>query len=76
MQENILRMIEEITDEKVYSAETLLFEEGILDSFKVIELVSELEDHFGIEIDAKYVIDENFCTVSAIKTLITKIKEV
>lgn len=75
MLEKVIRIIEEVTDKKIDSADMLLFEKGILDSFKIIELISELEDFFEIDIDAKYVIEENFCTVSAIERLISEIIE-
>lgn len=73
MEEKIIGAIEEIADERVESVDANLFDEGVLDSFKVVDLVSELEDIFDIDIDAKYVVEENFCTVKAIVALITMI---
>lgn len=73
VEEKILSLIEEITDETVGSTDTDLFRGGTLDSFKVIELISELEDIFDIDIDAKYVTEENFCTARAITELIVRI---
>lgn len=73
MQEKILNIIEDVTDEKVESIEMNLFDTGILDSFKVIDMVSELEEEFDIEINAQYVVEENFCTISAMEVLVKKI---
>ena len=50
-----------------------LFEAGLLDSFRVIDLVAELEDTFDLEIDAKYVLEENFRTKEAITALMEKL---
>ncbi len=50
-----------------------LFEAGLLDSFLVIDLVAELEDMFDLEIDAKYVLEENFRTKEAITALMEKL---
>lgn len=50
-----------------------LFEAGLLDSFLVIDLVAELEDTFDLEIDAKYVLEENFRTKEAITALMEKL---
>ena len=52
-----------------------LFDAGLLDSFQVIELVGELEDTFDIDIDAKYVIEENFSSKDAIIALIKSLME-
>ena len=50
-----------------------LFEAGLLDSFLVIDLVADLEDTFDLEIDAKYVLEENFRTKEAITALMEKL---
>ena len=50
-----------------------LFEAGLLDSFLVIDLVAELEDTFDMEIDAKYVLEENFRTKDNIIALMKKL---
>jgi len=42
---------------------------GLLDSFDIVNLVSQLEDTFGIEIDPRYIVPENFRTISAIAVL-------
>ena len=39
----------------------------------VIDLVTELEEVFDIEIDAKYVLEENFKTKEAIIALMKKL---
>jgi acyl carrier protein len=52
-----------------------LFDAGILDSLQAVDLVAELEDAFDIEIDAKYVVEDNFKTKEAIINLVKKIIE-
>ena len=52
-----------------------MMEDGIIDSFTVINVVSDLEDEFDIEIDAKYVIAENFRNKEAIIALVQKLLE-
>ncbi len=47
-------------------------EEGMLDSFDVITLVTELEENFNIQIDGSNIVPENFCSIKAIKELIIK----
>ena len=75
MEERVMKVLDEINDEiRDYSGDNL-FEAGLLDSFLVIDLVSELEEEFDIEINAKYVLEENFKTKEAIINLIKKITE-
>ena len=73
MEERLMEILGEINEDIVFCKEGNLFDAGLLDSFQVIELVSELEDAFDIEIDAKYVVEENFSTKEAILNLIRKL---
>lgn len=47
-------------------------EEGYLDSFDVITLVSELENAFGIMISALDILPENFASVEAMARLVER----
>ena len=73
MEEQVLKVMDEINDEiRNYEGKNL-FEAGLLDSFQVIDLVNLLEEEFDMEIDAKYVIEENFKTKEAIISLMKKL---
>ena len=75
MEEKVMELLKEIDEEILgYEGENL-FEAGLLDSFLVIDLVSELEDAFDIEIDAKYVLEENFKTKENIIKLTRRLTE-
>ena len=52
-----------------------MMEDGIIDSFTVINVISDIEDEFDIEIDAKYVVAENFKNKEAIIALVQKLLE-
>ena len=72
MQERILEILSEYCEEALtYNGDSMM-EDGIIDSFTVINVVSDLEDEFDIEIDAKYVIAENFRNKEAIIALVQK----
>ena len=60
MEDKILELLDNINHEILTYEGDSLFDAGLLDSFLVIDLVSELEEAFGIEIDAKYMREENF----------------
>ncbi len=73
MEEKILKILCEINDEIASYNGDNLFEAGLLDSFQVIDLVAELEDVFDVEIDAAYVVEENFATKDAIVALMEQL---
>jgi acyl carrier protein len=54
----------ELTDERE------LITEEILDSLGLYQLVSYLEEHFGVEVDDEELVYENFATVADIAQLV------
>lgn len=75
MEEKILEILEEHCEEALgYKGESMM-EDGVIDSFTVINVVSDLEDEFDIEIDAKYVVAENFKNKEAIIALVKRLLE-
>lgn len=75
MEEKVLEVLEEYCEEALdYDGDNMM-EEGIMDSFTVINIVSELEDVFDIEIDAKYVVAENFRNKETIIELVRRLTE-
>lgn len=75
MEERVLEILEEYCEEALTYEGDNMMEEGIIDSFTVINIVSELEDAFDIEIDAKYVVAENFKNKAAILELVRRLVE-
>ena len=75
MEERILEILAEINEEIPGFDGDNLFDAGLLDSLQAVDLVGELEDEFDIDIDAKYVIEDNFKTKEAIIALVKMIAE-
>jgi acyl carrier protein len=73
MEERVLKILGELNEEIPTYDEDSLFDAGLLDSLQAVDLVGELEDEFDIEIDAKYVVEENFKTKEAIIALVKKV---
>lgn len=73
MEEKIFELLREIDEEILNYEGDNLFEAGLLDSFVVIDLVTELEDAFNMEIDARYVLEENFRKKDNIVALMKKL---
>ena len=73
MKEKILKILQDCRPEFDFSQEGLNFiEEGMLDSFDVVNLVSDLDSTFGISIDGMDILPENFSTLESIMNLLKK----
>ena len=74
MKEKILSILTEINEDIAgYEGDGLL-EEGIIASLDIIEIVSALEDEFGIIIAAKHITKENFASVDSICALVESLQ--
>ena len=73
MKEQIIKILTGLRPEFDFTQEGVDFiEEGMLDSFDLIALVSELDSTFGISIEGVDILPENFCSVDAIARLLAK----
>lgn len=72
MNNQIISILNGIRPEFDFSEDVNFIEEGMLDSFDVISLVSELEENFGININGVDILPENFSSIENIKSLINK----
>lgn len=72
MREQIIRILTELRPEFDFNEDVDFIEEGMLDSFDVVNLVSELDSTFGISIDGVDILPENFASVEAIENLLKK----
>ena len=53
-----------------YGDDASFLEEGIIDSMGIIELVSFVEDHFGISVADRELVPDNFDSVSKLEAYI------
>lgn len=72
MKEKIISILTELRPEFDFTEDVNFIEEGMLDSFDVVNLVTELDSTFGISIDGVDILPENFSSVEAIKNLLIK----
>ena len=76
MKEIIIKIVEELTGCKGINSQTDLFEEDILDSLAFVELVTELENTFNVEIQPTQVSSDTWKTVCNIAKMVeTKMKK-
>ena len=67
-----MKILSGLRPEFDFTMDVNFIEEGILDSFDVINLVTALDSEFGISIDGTDVLPENFSSVNAIVMLLKK----
>ena len=73
MKEQIIKILTELRPEFDFTQEGVNFiEEGMLDSFDMVNLVNDLDSTFGISIDGVDILPENFATVGSIEQLLKK----
>lgn len=73
MKEQIVKILAELRPEFDFTQKGVDFiEEGMLDSFDLVTLVSELDSTFGISIDGVDILPENFSSVDSIAALLVK----
>lgn len=70
--EKILEILVDIRPDIDFEQEKLLVEEGILDSFDIVSIISELNDAFDINIRVNDLKPENFNSVEAIEALVNR----
>lgn len=72
MKHKVLHILNEIRPEFDFSTSSNFIEEGMLDSFDVVSLVTSLDEEFGISIDGMDILPENFSSVDKIVHLLEK----
>ena len=73
--EKLLEILKSIRPDVDFENETELIDEGILDSFDVVSIISELDDAFDVQIRINELDPENFNSAEAIWELVQKLKE-
>ena len=71
----LLEILKGIRPDVDFENETSLVDDGILDSFDVVSIISELDDAFGVQIRIDELDPENFNSAASIMALIEKLKK-
>jgi acyl carrier protein len=72
MKDKILNLLTEIRPEFDFSEPVNFIEQGMLDSFDIVILVTSIEEKFGILVDGMDILPENFSSIDKIEALINK----
>lgn len=71
----LMEILEELRPDVDFENETGLIDNGILDSFDIVSLVTALNDGFDIEIKPNDLVPENFNSAAAILALVEKLQD-
>ena len=74
LKKEITGMLMEIDDSIDYEEETHLVDDHLLDSFGIITLIADLEDRYGVSVNAAELVPENLNSVDAICEMVRKLK--
>lgn len=58
--DKLLELLKGIRPDVDFETETALIDDGILDSFDVVSIISELDDEFGVQIRIAELDPDNF----------------
>lgn len=75
MKEKLMEILKELRPEVDFENEKELIDGGVLDSFDIVTLVSQLNEEFEVEINVEDLLPENFNTVDAMIELVEKLQE-
>jgi len=73
--EKLLELLKGVRPDVDFENENALIDEGILDSFDVVSIISEIDDVFGVQIRINELDPDNFNSAEAIWNLIQKLKK-
>lgn len=73
--EKLIEILKEIREDVDYTTCTTLIDDGIFDSFDIIQTINELNEAFEIEILATEIIPENFNSAQTLWDMICRLRE-
>ena len=73
--EQLLEILSDLHPEVDFEECDTLIDDGILDSFDIVSLISEINEEFDVVISAEHIIPENFNSAEALFALIERLEE-
>ncbi len=72
--DRLLKILEELKPDVDFANETGLIDNAVLDSFDIVQLVSQLNEAFDIEITPKDIVPENFNSADALWKMVESLQ--
>ena len=71
----LIEILEGIRPDVDFTSETSLMDNGILDSFDVVSIISELNDEYNIAIRVNELSPKNFNSADSIMEMVVRLKK-
>ncbi|MBR3027417.1 MAG: acyl carrier protein [Bacteroidales bacterium] len=72
--EKLLEILRDVRPDVDFENETALIDDGILDSFDVVSIISELDNEFDVQVRINELDPENFNSAESIWNLVLELK--
>ncbi len=72
--DTLIEILEDIQPDVDYENCETLIDDGILNSFAILSIVSELQDEFDIEITPAEIVPKNFNSAKALWDMVCRLK--
>ncbi len=72
--EKLIKLLKGIRPDVDFENETALIDDGILDSFDVVSIISELDNEFDVQVRITELDPDNFNSAEAIWRLVQELK--
>lgn len=73
--ERVIELLEEIKEDIDYETCETLIDDGIFDSFDIIQTINSLKEEFDIEIPATEIIPENFNSAKGLWEMVQRLMD-
>ena len=73
--DELMNILEELKPDGDFETCTALIDDGYLDSFDILSIVSELNEAFDIEITPRDIVPENFNSAKALMDMVNRLQE-
>ena len=73
--DKLLNLLQSIRSDIDFKNEKKLMDDGLLDSFDIVSIISEINEAFDVDITVDDISPENFNSLSSIYALIERLKE-
>ena len=71
---NLLELLQSVRSDIDFEKEEKLVDDGLLDSFDIVSIISEVSDRFGVDISVDDISPENFNSMEKLNALIERLK--
>ncbi len=73
--EELIALLEDIKDDVDFAGCETLIDDGILDSFDILQIISALNEEYDISIPAGEIVPANFNSAKALYAMVQRLQE-